>query len=112
VLFGSAGFKQHTEGLEEVVGRFVIAVCFLHAFEERELPAGTEVHFELADAADRVVVDALRVLSVALAARLPVAFEDVAGVVREGSELCLSWTHAGQSDDRRGGNRTDTSDDP
>ena len=70
----------------------MFAVRVLDPGEDRELAPRTEVDFELADAADRMVVHALGVLPVALAARLPIAFQDVPGVVTERGELRFSWT--------------------
>src|SRR5690606_2187933 len=47
----------------------------------------TEVDFELRDAVDDVIVDALAVAAVRLEAGLPVPFEDVAGVAVVGDPL-------------------------
>src|SRR5712691_10822212 len=65
----------------------MIAVRVLHAGEDRELAPRAQVNLERADAVDQVVVHALGVLSIPFAARLPVAFEDVAGIAGEGREL-------------------------
>ena len=76
--FARPASSDDAKRLQQVVGRIVLAVRVLDAGEDRELAARPQVDFELADAVDDVVVDALGVLPVALAARLPVAFEDVA----------------------------------
>ncbi len=69
------------KGLEQVLRRLVFAMRVLHALEDRELAPRPHVDLEQADAVDDVIVDALGVGAVALAARLPVAFENIAGVV-------------------------------
>src|SRR6187431_65046 len=76
-LLGAASLHRNLERTQQVVGRRVIAVLVLDTLEDRELGARTHVHFELRDTVDDVVVDALGVASVALAARLPAALEDV-----------------------------------
>src|SRR5207247_601610 len=58
----------------------------LDAWEEGELVPRPKVHFELRDAIDDVIVDALAVSAVRFPARLPVAFQDVSGIGRERSE--------------------------
>ena len=55
----------------------------LDALEDREFAARSHVDFELADAVDDVIVDALGVLAVVFAARLPVALEHVARIIGE-----------------------------
>src|SRR3954469_3321816 len=65
----------------------MIAVRVLDAFEDCELAPRAHMDLELADAVDEVVVDTFSVLTVALAARLPVAFEDVPRVLRVRGEL-------------------------
>src|SRR5436190_16687529 len=93
----------------------------LDAFEDRELAPRSHVDLELPDAVDDVVVDALGVLPVVFAARLPVAFENVARIVREGTpELgtvrsadragerrprCREDEHTGEKPERSGGRR-------
>ena len=74
--------------LQQVVGGVVLAVLVLDAREDRELAPRAQVHLELADAVDDVIVDALGVLPVAAPARLPVAFEDVARVADENGVNC------------------------
>ena len=65
----------------------MLAVLVLHAGEDRELVTRAEVHLELARPVDDVIVDAFGVATVAVAARLPAAFENVARVPRVGGEL-------------------------
>ena len=79
-LLGAPRFHRHAVRLQQVLGRVVIAMRVLNAFEDGELAPWPHVDFELPDAVDDVVVDALGVLAVGLAAGLPVAFEDVLGV--------------------------------
>src|SRR5262245_25713984 len=86
-LLGPAGFECDAERLEQVLGRIVVAVGVLDAVEDRELTTRTHVDLELADAVDDVVVDALAVLAIGFAARLPVPFQDVMGTARHGGEL-------------------------
>src|SRR5215510_2900968 len=86
-LLGPAGFERHTIGLEQVLGRIVVAVRVLDAVVDRELAPRPHVDLELADAVDEVVVDPLGVLAVGFAARLPVPFQDVMRVPRHGGEL-------------------------
>ena len=86
MLLGAAGVHRDAERLQQVLGRLVIAVRILHAGEDRELAARPHVHLELGDAVDDVIVHTLGVLAVAVAARLPIAFEDVPGIVAERAE--------------------------
>ena len=86
-LPGAATLHRDLIRLQQVVGRRVLAVLVLDALEDRELGPWTHVHFELRDAVDDVVVDALGVASVALAARLPAALQDVARIVGKRCEL-------------------------
>src|SRR5262249_5120636 len=60
--------------------RGMIAVLVLHAFEDRELATRSEMDLELAATVDDMIVDALAVLTVRLAAGVPVAFEDLVRV--------------------------------
>src|SRR5262249_60450023 len=73
--------------LQEVVGRRVVAMLILDALEYGELALGPQMHLEHTDAVHDVVVHALTVAAVRFAARLPVAFENGAGVVGECSKL-------------------------
>src|SRR4029077_19998297 len=70
------------------------------------------VDLELSRAVDDVVVHALGVLAVVFAARLPVAFQDIPRVVREGTpELggrgprCPEDEHTGEKPERSGGRK-------
>src|SRR5262245_10006713 len=81
----------------------------LHVLEDRELAARPQMHFELAAAVDHVIVDALAVLAVGLAARVPVAFENLPRIGGEGRESGETATlRAGE----RNGGRTDTDEKP
>ena len=68
---------------EQVVGGIVIAMLLLDTLEDREIALRPEMHLEPPHAVDDVVLHALAVPAVGLAARLPVAFENVAGTVGE-----------------------------
>ena len=61
----------------------MVAVLFLNAAEQRELTIRTEVKLEAPDAGRVAIVDALGVLVVAVAARLPVAFENRSAAIVE-----------------------------
>src|SRR4029079_6397860 len=94
----------HAGGLEQVGGRRVLAVLILHADEDPELVARAEVHFELPNAVDDVIVDPFGVVAVAIATRLPAAFEDMPRIPRIGGELRRRSTgveHAGVEQDSR-----------
>ena len=69
--------------LQQILLGIVIAMLALNALEEREIALRSEVHLESAGAVRDMVVHALAVPAVGLAARLPVAFENAAGVVGE-----------------------------
>src|SRR5215470_5838648 len=73
--------------LEEVRRRAVIAMLLLYAGEDREFALWSHVHFELRHTVHFVIVDPLAVRAVGFAARLPVALEDVLGILRVRGEL-------------------------
>jgi hypothetical protein len=95
-------------GLRRLSGESWVAVGVLHAGENPELAPRPHVDLELADAVDHVVVDALGVLPVPIAARLPVAFEDVARVGRIRRELPRCRRHGRE----RPHQRTHTGEEP
>src|SRR6266550_8290502 len=69
-LLRAAGLHRDTERLQQVLRRLVIAVLVLDALENGEFAPRSHVDLEDGYAVDDVVVDALRVLPVAFAARL------------------------------------------
>src|SRR5262245_29703568 len=89
-VLGCVGAHLDTVGLEQILGRAVIAMFVLNAAEERELVVRTHVQLEWTEARPSAVIDALTILSIALAARLPVAFEHRTGVIGERTELRLA----------------------
>ena len=78
-------------------------MLFLYATKQGELAVGTEVKLEAAEPRRGAVEDALGVLTVVLAARLPVAFEDGAAAISERSELGMSQFGATETDGHRDG---------
>src|SRR3984893_8166529 len=80
-LLRAPRLHDHAIRPQQVVGRRVVAMLVLDALEDRKFIARAHVQLEAADPVDDVVIDALRVMTVILAARLPAAFQDVAGVV-------------------------------
>src|SRR5262249_10943289 len=100
-LLRAAGIHRDGERLEQVLGRIVIAVRVLDAWEDGEFAPRPHVDLELRHAVDEVIVHALRILPVAVAARLPVAFEDVPGVTRERTEELRGGGAAGGHEPRR-----------
>src|SRR5712692_5056894 len=73
--------------LEKIFGRVVRAVLVLDSAIQREFVIRAHVQLEWTEAGPLAVIDALAVLAVALAAGLPVAFEQRARVITEGPEL-------------------------
>src|SRR5262249_54433229 len=89
-LFRVLAAQLDRERPQQIVGRGVLAVLVLNAAEERELMIRPHVELERRQPGPTAVVDALAVLAVAFAARLPVALEHRARVIGEGTELRLA----------------------
>ncbi len=93
------GFQRDVVWPQQILGRIVIAMLILDAFENRELALRPKVYLEAADTVDDVVVHSLGVAAVRLAAGLPVALENAPGIVSEGRELGRGV--AGDGEDRQ-----------
>src|SRR5262245_65234200 len=63
VLRRACALQEDAVRREQVVGRIVLAVIVLDAWENRELASGSQMHLVLSDAVDDMVVDALAVPS-------------------------------------------------
>jgi hypothetical protein len=61
---GTAALHRDRMGLQEVLRRSVIAVFVLDVVEDRELPSGAHVDFELAHTVHNVIVHALGIAAV------------------------------------------------
>src|SRR5262245_5243381 len=80
----------------------MLAVVRPHTLEQRKLVIRAEVQLERAYARKLVVVHTLRILTVELAARLPVAFEERPRRITRRHELCHSGgCEPGQRPDRQ-----------
>src|SRR5439155_2744150 len=97
-LLRPAALHRDAERPQEVLCGIVRAMLVLHAFEDRELPARSEMHLELAHAVDKVVVDALGILAALVLARLPAPFEHVSRIARIRDELLRVSPGTGDAD--------------